>query len=497
MNKIVKNFNNFIRATIFKVSNKTIFKARKRKKNNFKISNFNKYSIVCIALLFFYLFYLLIPTLYEKSWIQSNIENKFFKDFKINLSSSADISYRILPAPHFLIKNSKISLNEPESQEFIADIKDLKIFLSQKNFFDKEKLYIQKVIIDKANFSLFKKDIKQVNQYINYQFSKKKITIKNSNIFFKNNLEEVIAITKIKEAKLFFDDQKISNLFSLKGQMFAVPFVFNFKNLIDLKKSTQFNLKAKSLKLNIFNKSIKEIDNPTTGKNILSIFNSSLNTKYKFTENIITFSSEDTKFSYNGKFSIDPFDIKLNVDLGNQAISKFFNLDPILIELIKSEILFNENLNINTSILATSNSKNEFFQNAKVYFRITNGKINFDNSRLINNKIGSLELSDSNLFLEDNNLVLNAKIKINIKNTDHLFSFLRTNKKSRKPIKNVLINLDYYFVDNQIKINNFKIDNNKVNDQVLDLIKNFSGSNLNNLIRNRLVINQILNAYEG
>jgi len=152
MNKIVKNFNNFIRATIFKVSNKTIFKARKRKKNNFKISNFNKYSIVCIALLFFYLFYLLIPTLYEKSWIQSNIENRFFKDFKINLSSSADISYRILPAPHFLIKNSKISLNEPESQEFIADIKDLKIFLSQKNFFDKEKLYIQKVIIDKANF---------------------------------------------------------------------------------------------------------------------------------------------------------------------------------------------------------------------------------------------------------------------------------------------------------------------------------------------------------
>ena len=99
--------------------------------------------------------------------------------------------------------------------------------------------------------------------------------------------------------------------------------------------------------------------------------NSSLNTKYKFTENIITFSSEDTKFNYNGKFSIDPFDIKLNVDLGNQAISKFFNLDPILIELIKSEILFNENLNMNTSILASSNSKNEFFQNAKVYFRIT------------------------------------------------------------------------------------------------------------------------------
>ena len=39
-----------------------------------------------------------------KSWVQSNIENKFLKEFKINLSSSADISYEFLPAPHFLIK---------------------------------------------------------------------------------------------------------------------------------------------------------------------------------------------------------------------------------------------------------------------------------------------------------------------------------------------------------------------------------------------------------
>ena len=122
MKQIIKNFNNLIKKTIFKVQNKTNIKLR--------ISNFNKYLITFISLLFGYVFYLLIPLLYDKSWVQSNIESKFFNEFKINLSTSADISYRILPAPHFLIKNSKISLNDSKSQKFIADIRNLKVFFS-------------------------------------------------------------------------------------------------------------------------------------------------------------------------------------------------------------------------------------------------------------------------------------------------------------------------------------------------------------------------------
>ena len=96
MKKIIKKYNNLIKKTIFKVENKT--------NNNFNISVFNKYLITFIALLFIYIFYLLIPILYEKTWVQNNIKNKLFNEFKIKLSPFADISYRILPAPHFLIK---------------------------------------------------------------------------------------------------------------------------------------------------------------------------------------------------------------------------------------------------------------------------------------------------------------------------------------------------------------------------------------------------------
>ena len=68
MKKIVKIFNNLISETIFKVQNKTNI--------NFKISNFNKYLIAFISLLFFYLFYLSIPVLYDKIWVQSYIDKK-------------------------------------------------------------------------------------------------------------------------------------------------------------------------------------------------------------------------------------------------------------------------------------------------------------------------------------------------------------------------------------------------------------------------------------
>ena len=111
MKKIVKNFNNFIKRTIFKVENKT--------NDKFYVSNFSKYTIVAIVVLFTYIFYLSIPLLYDKNWVQNKIVTKLSDEFNINLRNSFDISYRILPKPHYLIKDSKTDL---------AAVKDLNIY---------------------------------------------------------------------------------------------------------------------------------------------------------------------------------------------------------------------------------------------------------------------------------------------------------------------------------------------------------------------------------
>ena len=122
------------------------------------------------------------------------------------------------------------------------------------------------------------------------------------------------------------------------------------------------------------------------------------------------------------------------------------------------------------SITTTLNSINSLYQNAKINFNIIDGKLNLDKTRLINKKIVSIELDNSNLAFESDRLILNTDIVVSIDNYEELFSLLQTNKKFRKPIKNVLINLDYDFLSNEINFNNIKIDNQEINDEWTDVI---------------------------
>jgi len=494
MKQIIKKFNNLVKETIFKVQNKT--------NNNFKISNFNRFLITFIALLFIYIFYLLIPTLYEKTWVQNNIENKLLNEFKINLSPSADISYRILPAPHFLIKDSKILVNDTKEQKSIAEIKNFQVFLSQVNFFNKEKMNFTRVVINDANITLLRGDLKLLNKSRDKNFSNKKIIINNSNIFFKNNLGEVTSIIKIDKTILFFDDEKKFNLINLSGEVFNVPFSFDFKSHDDPVKSEEINFDSKALKLNIFNKSVTEKNNLIYGRNIISFFNSKINTEYNIKKKLIIFESNNSrinnyKIDYNGELSINPFDLDLNIHLDDYKISNLFNINLILNEFIQSGLLFNENISVNTSITVKSNSRNDFFQNAKINFSIINGKIDLDKTRLVSDNIGSLELKNSNLFFKNNKLLFNGDILIDIKDSDRLFSFLNINKSSRKNLKNILINLNYDFFNNQFKFNNIKINNSSVNDKLLTIIEGFNLNNFNNLNKSRRLINTLLEAYEG
>jgi len=494
--KLVKDFNNLNKSTIFTVKNKT--------NNNLKISSFNKSLITFITLLFFYLFYLSIPALYDKGWVQNNIENLLQKEFKINFSSSSDISYHILPTPHFLLKDSKIFKLGDKKIGLASDIKALRVFIKQGNYFNKDKIKIKKVKLDNANISLLKSDFKILNEFSNNRFSSKKIKINNSNIFFRNNFGETISIIKIDEALLFFDEKQLLNLFNLSAETFNVPFVFNLKNEINSLKNKKINVIAKKLKLNIFNES-KKINNNITGKSILSFLGYTIDVNYKFEDNVVTFDSSNSKIinskiNYSGKLLIDPFDLHLNINLGNFKISKISKLlrgNSILSDLVKTELFFNENINISTSISAFTDSRAEIFQEANINFNIINGKINFNKTRFTNKKIGTLEIQNSNLFFENKKLILNADIIMDIKNRDKLFSFLQTNKKSRTLIKNVLINVDYEFLTNQIKFNNIKIDNENLNDEFLEIIESLNDNNINNLNKSKRLINEFFDIYAG
>ena len=481
MKQIVKNFNNLIKKTIFKLKNKT--------NNKFHVSTFNKYAITVICILFAYIFYLLIPLLYDKNWVQNKIVSKLSTEFNISLSNSFDISYRILPKPHYLIRDSKTAL---------AEIKVLNVFISQNNLFNKDSIKINEVVIKEANFSLLKDNFKTLYENSENKFSKKKIKINNSNIFFKDNLNEVISIIKISNAFLFFDEKNLFNLFDLNGEVFNIPFELNYQNIINSQK--KIKIKAPDLKLEIINNFFKKDEDLINGINNISILNSSINTKYSIKNQILIFQSDGSKVSnskinYNGQLAINPFDLNLKVNLDDYRISNLFKSNSIINEFIKSGLLFNENISVNTLVNIKSPKKSKIFNEAKIELRILNGKISFDNSVFINNNIGLIEVSKSDLFLENDKLILTANLSIDIKNTDKLYSFLNTNKRLRKNIKNIKLNIIYDFLSNEIVFKNIKVDDNEVSDQFMNIVEGFIDNNSNNLTKSRKLLNELINLY--
>jgi len=502
---LISKFNNFIKKTIFNVQNKTndklqIFKTKNKTNNKLLISKFNKYLITLISLLFFYLFYLSIPILYNKNWVQKNVENQLLKDFKIYFSLSSDISYRILPSPHYLVKDSKI-IKEDDKTVSLAEIKTLKVFISQKNFFDKNRMELRRIEFNNANFTLLGNDLKTLKKSSNNKFSNKKIKIKKSKIIFKNNSDEIISVIKISEAVLFRNEDNLSNLFKLQGEVFNVPFNFDYNKDIDSLKTEEINIVAKKLKLDFFNTHSFN-DNNSKGRNIISFLNSKINTNYKIEDDTVIFGSSDSRIensniSYNAKMSMNPFNLDLNVSLDNHDLRKVFNKDFILNELIRTELLFNDNISVNTSINTSPNLRNKIFQNAKFNFNISDGKLNINKTRLINNKIGSLEFENSNLSYTKNLLFLNTDISVNIKNYNKLFSLLQTNKKFRKPITNILINLDYNFLSKEINFNSIKVDGKKINSELLRIIEGFNNNEINNWNKSKRLLNTFFENYEG
>ena len=483
MKQIVKNFNNLIKKTIFKVENKT--------NDKFHVSKFSKYLISAIVVLFIYIFYLSIPLLYDKNWIQNKIVTKLGNEFNINLGNSFDFSYRILPKPHYLIRDSKTSL---------AEIKTLNVFISQNNFFNKDSIRINEVVIEEANFSLLSNDLKPLYKDSENKFSKKKIKINDSNIFFKNNLNEVISIIKISNAFLFFDEKNLFNLFDLKGEIFNIPFKLKYENALNLRKQIEIN--APDLKLKVINDFFKKDENLSSGISNISILSSSINTKFNIKDQIAIFQSDgsriyNSKIDYNGQLAINPFDLNLKINLYDYKISNLFTPNSIINEFIKSGLLFNENISVQTLVNIKSTKKDEIFNEAKLELRILNGKISFDKSVFINNNIGLMEISNSDLFLDNDKLFLSSNLSIDIKDIDKLYSFLNTSKNSRKNIRNIKLNIIYDFLSNQIELKNIKINDNDVSSQFNNIAEGFIDINSNNLTKSRKLLNELINLYDG
>ena len=178
--KKIAKINNFFVNTFNKI-NEFIKTVNHKFKN---ISSFNRYLIFLITILFLYLFFLSIPSLYDKGTLQTKLNKIINEEYNINLSLSPDIQYNILPKPHFLIENVKLYSNNNSSPKELGQIKKLKVFLSQMKFFKKNTIEVNSISLNDTNFLVHQNDLKYFKKFLGEKFSNKKLKVINSKFFY-------------------------------------------------------------------------------------------------------------------------------------------------------------------------------------------------------------------------------------------------------------------------------------------------------------------------
>ena len=324
--------------------------------------------------------------------------------------------------------------------------------------------------------------------------SKNKIIIKKSNIFFRNKNDEVLFINQIKDSSFYFDIQNLKNVLSSKNKVFNVPYKFLIKN-DKLNKELEIKLDSNKLVLKIENKTNysnqeKEGTLKITFKNRNNLFN------YEIKENSLNFNLKDTNKIYSGLLEFKPF--YLESDLIYQALNLKDFVNPILMEIFKSQIFNNQNLNANINFKVKNIYDFDRFSNLSLKLKVEQGKMTFSNSKIKWKDNLDLSFEDTLLNFEDDKISLNGKMTVNINDKDDFYKSFQINKELRKDLKKIEFDFNFDFNESKVYFDNLRFDN-KTNENLEKFITKFNSNDgkFFNKITFKTFINKIIQAYFG
>jgi len=463
---------------------------------NLKKTKFNKNNRVFLAssaIVILTLTYLLIPTFFDKDIVETQIKNQIIKRYEIDLKLNEKIEYRLLPKPHFFIRNSTILRKKKE----IAIVKNLQIYIAINKFFSGDKIEIKNLIFKNTDFNIHKEDFIFFKKLLETEPNDYEIIIKDSNIFFKNNDDDVLFINKIFNSKFYYDFVNLKNVLSAKNEIFNVPFKLTVKNdKFNKKISSKFD--SSKIRLNIEN----EIDyDEEIKKGLINLLfvnkNSSFN--YQIKKNEFSFDSDNNKNTYSGLVFFKPFYFSAEFNYDGISTRNLFNDDTIFMDLIKSEILTNKNINAAIDLNVKDITNIDELNNLNLKIAFSQGDIGFSNSHVKWKDDLNIKLLESLLTYNDNYEVsLTGKLNLNFENLENFYRSFQIKKNHRKKIKEIEIDFIYNFNQKKVNFDNVKI-NNESYPLVEKYIENFNNSE--NRIFNKITFKNFVNnffvAYAG
>ena len=488
--KFFKNSNNYINNQL----EKNLNKLKLENIINFALSHKIVLTFVALALLF--VSYLLIPTFYKQSEITRHLKNELLEKLNLQFKFSNDVSYNFFPRPHFKINESSIQSNNQE----ISNVKKLKIYISVENLFSINDLVIKDVILENANFNLNKKNYLFFFKLLNNIYLDNELKIKNSNVFFKNNLDEVLFINKINELKYFYDSKELKNIITSKNEIFNIPYEFT---LFDDNHQKKFISKFRFdfLKLQIENE-LNYFDEKKIGTTDLIFNNSKSFISYELSKSLFKFKFYDKlekpKFNYEGMFNLNPFYSNIKGYSEELKLSYLINSNAILSQLLKTEILNNKNIDFKLKINAENFHNNLNFENIELISKIQDGLIDIDNTIFNWKNIAKFKLSETLIFVKDGELVLDGRLYLKVKNYSEIYKYLLTPKFYRKKFEKIDLNFSYNIDQRSIKLSDVRIDN-KFNQGMNKIMReiDLKENNLQNKIYIKNLLNEVIKSYSG
>ncbi len=456
----------------------------------------NKIILTFVALFVVFISYLLLPTFYDQTEISKKLKNELQTKLNLKFKFSQNIKYNFFPKPHFTTVESIIYNEQGE----ISKINNLKIFVSLDNFFSLKNIKVRDLIFENANFNLNKNNYNFFLKLLNKDFKDGNLLIKNSNIFFRNLLDEVLFISKILKIKYYYQSKELKNFIYSENEIFNMPFsmeTFFGENENEIYSKLNLDL----IKLQIENE--LNLNNQEKKGKSEFIYNKLKRTvEYEVQKNYFKFHVYDKRvepsITLKGKFNFKPFYANLDGDLAEINFNYLFGYNPIIAQFLKTEILNNKNIDFKLNIKSDNIHNNLNFKNINLNSKIKEGLIDIDNTKFEWKDFADFKLLESLIFVRDGELVLDGKLKISINDYNELYKFLVTPKNYRHKINKIDFNFTYNFDQNIAELKDIKIDNN-TNENVNQILNNIilKKDDLQNRIYFKNLLNEVFKNYAG
>ena len=438
-----------------------------------------------IIVVFTIIIFLSLPVFFNYKSIQNEIENKFFSDFKINLKILDNISFRVLPRPHLLIKKANLDFNLEDEKSVIAEVKNLKLFIPSNKIYSKKNIIFTEAKFGNVNLNLKIEDLKDIRDHLYYKINKP-IIASNVKIFLINDKKDVILISPLKKVDYKINENYKVKELKLKGSIFDINFLSKWKKEYTQPKSSINEINLKNPKIYIKNFFKFENKKNFKGSSSINFLNENISFNYIYNNEEIKIFSPDKKKNQKIKFfstiELNPFYFNGEIIFEEKKLN--FITDYILNSISNADKKFLENLNGELQ-LTLSNIDNKLFNNGKISLNIDEGEIKTVNSFVQMRDIGIVDTTFNYVFREGE-LFFETKNILNVTNQKKLAQKFQLNFKNVKDVKTVYFDFNKNIDTGDMFISNIYFNDKNSENLLEEIIK------INNMLVLKSTLRSIL-----